>query len=469
MKRQRLFIFSILLIYCMSSFTSLAFASSNAETTPWPEGPSVFAESAIVMEASTGLVLYEKNIHTKHYPASITKIMTSLLAVENSTPGEIVTFSHDSVYKVEADSSRLWIEVGEQLTMQQSLYSILLESANDVAYATAEHVGGGSLDTFIQMMNARAKELGANNTNFVNPHGLHDDNHYTTAYDMALITREAMKNEAFRKIFATRTSQIPPTNKQTETRYLRNHHRFILKQDYFYDDCNGGKTGYTSKARYTLVTTAKRGDQELICVIMRDDTSQHQYTDTQKLLDFGFDNFSIYPLANLEGTHNLETSPFFTRYNGLLSDSGAIVTDENGFVVLPNNASIDEATKEVSFFTERKDTEDSNVIGTITYTYQDKYVGGANILYNPPKTATLYHKDFVPEATAAPSVDEKPTITESNRPLRPIIIGIITGIFVLVIGLYFVLVERPRLKRRKAFYRKRANRKLYQDDNYLDL
>ncbi len=469
MKRQRLILFSMILIYCVSHFTSQSFASSNTGNTPWPEGPSVFAESAIVMEASTGLILYEKNIHTKHYPASITKIMTSLLAVENSTPGEIVTFSHDSVYKVEADSSRLWIEVGEQLTMQQSLYSILLESANDVAYATAEHIGGGSLDNFIQMMNNRAKEIGATNTNFMNPHGLHDDNHYTTSYDMALITREAMKNDSFRKIFAARTSQIPPTNKQTETRYLRNHHRFILKQDYFYSDCIGGKTGYTSKSKFTLVTVAKRGDLELITVIMRDDTSQHQYTDTQKLLDFCFDNFSIYPLANLEGTQNLESSPFFTRYNGMLSDSNAIVTDENGYVVLPNNASIEEASKEVSFFTDRNELEDNNIIGAITYTYQDKYVGGADILYNAPENITLYHKDFAPEVTEAPSTVENPTLIEPSRPLRPIIIGIIIGIFVLVIGLYFVIVERPRLRRRKAFYRKRANRKLYQDDHYLDL
>lgn len=449
----------------------------------WPEGPDVYAQSAIIMEASTGLILYEKNIHEQHYPASITKIMTVLLALENSSLGDIVTFSYNSVFDVEADSSRLWIDVGEQLTMQQCLYGIMLESANDVAYAVAEHISGDT-SSFAELMTKRAKEIGCQNTNFMNPHGLHDDNHYTSAYDMALITREAMKNETFRKIFATRTSQIPPTNLQPEIRYLRNHHKFILKQDYYYDGCIGGKTGYTSKSKYTLVSVAKRGDLELICVVMRDDSSAHQYTDTQKLLDFAFDNFSIYPIADIEGTPVLHESPMFTRYNCLLSkEDTPIVTDENGYLVLPNTASFEDAKREVNFI---KATESvtalntsssdnltdepskENVIGKISYTYDGKYVGGADILFIESDQPVLVKTVSEEKVTPTTIPEETPTV-KSGKSIRPIIIGVIVGLFVLIFGLYFALVEAPRIKRRNAYYRKRALRKAFKDDDFLDL
>lgn len=466
---KKLFL-SILCIISLnfSCFTVQAFAANYENSNPWPQGPSVYAEAAIVMEASTGLILYEKNIHDTYYPASITKILSSLLVIENSSPGEVVTFSHDAVFKVDLDSSRIGIDVGEQLTIQQCLYGILLESANEVTYAAAEHVAG-NIPAFAQMMNERAKEIGCLNTNFVNPHGLPDDNHYTTAYDMALITREALKNDTFRKISGTRTYQIPPTNKQVETRYLRNHHKFILKQDYNYEGTIGGKTGYTSKAKYTLVTIAKRGDLELICVILKDDTSNHQYEDTIKLLDFGFNNFSIYPINELENPNVLKESPFFTRYNSMLDYThSSIKTDDKGFLVLPNTASFKDAKKEVSFYPEAEIKEGRNVIGRISYTYDGMYVGGADILFDNIKTPVLSHSSINRESTSSVSTDNiKPE--SSDGYFRPVIIGLIVGLFVLIIGLYFVLVERPRLKRRKAYYKKRAKRKRYLDDNFLDL
>jgi D-alanyl-D-alanine carboxypeptidase (penicillin-binding protein 5/6) len=175
----------------LSSLTTPAMAGSYENNNSWPQGPSVNAEAAIVMDASTGLILYKKNMNEVYYPASITKILSSLLIIENSSPGEVVTFSRDAVFNVDLDSSRIGIDVDEQLTIQQCLYGILLESANEVTYAAAEHVAG-SIPAFTDMMNERAKSLGALNSNFVNPHGLPDENHYTTAYDMALITKEAL-------------------------------------------------------------------------------------------------------------------------------------------------------------------------------------------------------------------------------------------------------------------------------------
>lgn len=468
MKRQFTALFCIsILLFTLIMTPARVKATDTAANDAWPVGPDVYADAAIVMEASTGLILYEKNIDHAYYPASITKIMTALLAIENSSLGEVVTFSKNAIYDVDLNSSRIGIDVGEQLTMQQCLYAILLESANEVTYAIAEHIAG-SVEAFSDMMNNKAKELGCTNTHFVNPHGLPDDDHYTTAHDMALITREAMKSETFRKVFATRTYQIPPTNIQSETRYLRNHHKFVLRQDFLYNDCIGGKTGYTSKAKYTLVSVAKRGDLELICVIMHDDSNEHQYTDTAKLFDFAFDNFSIYSIADLESSETLTESPMFTKYNPLLSETDSpIVTDENGYLVLPNTASFEDAKKEVTFYSMTDENAVDNVIGKISYTYNNKYVGGANILYQSSNAPVLVQNG--PEKSNPTSAPDAASSEKRSGSLRPVIIGAIIGLFALILGLYFVLVERPRLKRRSAYYRKRARRKLYNDDDFLDL
>ena len=470
MKRSFIAFFTIVLFLISPLLNSISVQATSSEEA-WPTGPRVFADAAIVMEASTGLILYEKNIDHAYYPASITKIMTALLAIENSSLSEVVTFSKESIYEVDLDSSRIGIDVGEQLTMQQCLYAILLESANEVTYAIAEHVAG-SIPAFADMMNERAKSIGCTNTNFINPHGLHDDNHYTTAHDMALITQEAMKNETFRKVFGTRTYQIPPTNIQSETRYLRNHHKFVLKQEYRYDDCIGGKTGYTSIAKYTLVSVAKRGDLELICVVMHDDSNAHQYNDSQELFDYCFDNFSIYPIGDQETSDTLSESPMFTRYNSLLSKSESPVeTDKNGYLVLPNTASFEDAKKDVVFYSS-KDSEvtptSDTIIGKISYTYDGKYVGGADILYT---------KTDSPVLAQTPEKNNNPTDTlldtsssNSSGSLRLVIIGIIVGLLIIVFSLYYMLIERPRLKRRNAYYKKRAHHKRsYKDEDFLDL
>lgn len=472
MKRRKIAFFSLILFLVsslLSPITAGATTSDTDNTGSWPNSPNVYAEGAIVMEASTGLILYEKNIDKTYYPASITKILTALIAIENSSMGEIVTFSKDAIFEVELDSSRIGIDVGEQLTMQQCLYAILLESANEVTYGVAEHIGG-TIENFSKMMNERAKAIGVKNSNFTNPHGLPDEDHVSTAYDMALITREAMKNETFRKIFATRTYQIPPTNIQEETRYLRHHHRFILKQDYRYDDCIGGKTGYTSKARFTLVSVAKRGDLELISVVMKDDSTAHQYTDTQALFDYAFDNFSIYPINELEASGSMEESPMFTKFNPLLSEvESPIITDENGYLVLPNTASFEDAKKDISFFSASEIEEDSNVIGKISYNYMGKYVGGANIIYNNIEKLTLETKELGTKNPAANPNNEDNTEPKSTGRLYPVILGILAGILIFILFLYYIFIERPRLKRRKAYYKKRANRNKHHKDDFMDL
>ena len=193
----------------------------------WPEGPEITSPSAIVIELNSGAVLYEKNADQVNYPASITKVLTTYLALEHSDLEEIVTFSDDAINLNQGDTSHIARDYGEQMTMKECLYAVMLESANECAYAVAEHVGvklGGDYQTFIDMMNEKAKELGCTNTHFTNANGLPDENHYTSARDMALISMAAYKNEDFRIICGTRSYRIPPTNRHKEITPLNNHH-----------------------------------------------------------------------------------------------------------------------------------------------------------------------------------------------------------------------------------------------------
>lgn len=252
--------------------------------------PVVVAESAVLMDIDTGIILYEKNIHAKQYPASITKLLTCLVAAENSELTDIVTFSHQAVFGIERGSSHIGIDEGEQLTMNDCYYAALLTSANEVASGMAEHVGG-SIEGFAAMMNEKVKELGGTDSNFVNANGLHDDNHYTSAYDMALIGQAFAKNETLLEISGTVYYFIDATDTQPDEIHLRNHHRMIpgcqLSRTRPYEYTIGGKTGYTTAALNTLVTFAKKDGHRLVCVVLRDTNPGH-YIDTLSLFKYGF-------------------------------------------------------------------------------------------------------------------------------------------------------------------------------------
>lgn len=283
-------ILPVILITIMT-FTGILPVSSFAA-----EAPELIAESAVLIDAKSGEVLYDKVKDYQEYPASTTKIMTALLALENLSLDDVVTVSYNASY---TEGSRIYLFEGEHVTVEQLLYAMMLESANDAAIALAEAVAGDT-DTFAEMMNARAKEIGAMNTNFVSPNGLPDDEHVTTAYDLALITMEAMKNEEFRKIVSTYSYDIPPTDKQSETRYLHNTNKLLsdntnvnvdgVSRPYKYDGILGVKTGYTTVAQSCLVAAAERDGIEVIGVILKSDID-NQYPDMIKLLDYAFDRY----------------------------------------------------------------------------------------------------------------------------------------------------------------------------------
>lgn len=266
------------------------------DTADWPQGPAVWAESAVVMDLDSGAFLYSKNMDATKYPASITKILTTLLAIENSRLSDRVTFSENAVYGIEQGSSHIGIRVGEILSMEDCLYGMMLESANEVCMAVAEHVSG-SVDAFVELMNQKAASLGCTNTHFTNPNGLPDENHYTTAHDMALIAQAAYNNPTFRKVCQTTTYCIGKTNMCGEERWLSNHHKMLPDRDYTYEGCTGGKTGFTQAALNTLVTYAERNGRRLVCVSLRTNGKQI-YTDTASMLDYGFNNFQNFSLFN---------------------------------------------------------------------------------------------------------------------------------------------------------------------------
>jgi D-alanyl-D-alanine carboxypeptidase len=257
--------------------------------------PHITSESAVLMDAKTGQVLYEKNMNTQLYPASITKILTILLGIENCSLQDTITMSHNAVFSIPRGASHIALDEGEQITMEQSIMAALLPSANDASNGIAEHVSG-SIEKFASLMNQRARKAGALNSNFVNPHGLPDDAHVTTAYDMAMITRAAMQNATFRKIFETVRYTIPPTNKNNDSRDLWSEHRMLTTNRFYYQGVIGGKTGYTEKSQNTLVTVAQRGKRELIVVAMKSQ-GYAVYDDTIALFDYGFNQFTESKIA----------------------------------------------------------------------------------------------------------------------------------------------------------------------------
>lgn len=304
------------------------------------------AESAILMDATTGKILYEKNSRTKQYPASITKLMTILLALEHGSLEDEITFSHDAVFSIEPGSAHIAIQEGEILTLEQVLYGIMLRSANECANAAAEYVDG-SMEKFAEHMTARAKELGCENTNFVNANGLFDENHYTTAYDMALIAQELLKNETYRSMMSNTYYLIPPTNKQPEERPLHGQHQMLNENSlYYYEPAEGGKTGYTVEAQNTLVTYAKQGDTELIAVVLKCNGAQH-YVDTKTLFEYGFANYqTVKAFSAADLTQNVAITETYKDKTTTL-DTIAVAPASDVYVTIPKNAAIENITKAV--------------------------------------------------------------------------------------------------------------------------
>lgn len=345
-----------------------------------PNAPAIVANSAIVMDARTGEILYGKNEHDRCYPASITKVLTCLVALEHVNMTDTITFSNDAIWGIERDSNHIALDVGEQITAEQCFYAILLQSANEASWGMAEHVAG-SLEGFTDMMNAKAAELGCLDSHFVNANGLHDDNHYTTAYDMALIMRAAIQNPMFRTIDETVYYQIPPTNICEEPRDLWHQLKMILPTSpNYYEPTEGGKTGFTNEARNTIVTYAKKNDMELICVLMNCEGAINTFSDSAALYDYYFDNYTYaYPLQTFNpNTANHSDYILNNFYRGLDHDTLNLSVNNDYTLVVPRNMDAAALTTETTYY----NTLENNVVGKVSIIYNGEIIGESDIIYN---------------------------------------------------------------------------------------
>lgn len=369
MKRIASFFLALVLL------TGLISPPAFASTVPWPDNVEISAEGGILMDAGSGAVLYGKNIHQAYYPASITKILTALIVIENCDLDETVTFSHNAVYNVESGSSSAGIDEGDQLSVRDCLYAMLLKSANESANALAEHTAG-SIEAFAEMMNQKAQALGCTDSHFNNPSGLNDPDHYTSAHDMALIACSAFENDTFVEIDSSRYYDLPPTKRNPEGSRVYPGHKMLKKNlPEYYPGILGGKTGYTSLAGNTLVTCAERNGMRLVSVVLNG--HQTHYSDTKTLLDFGFANF-----------YSVNASSEDTTYSSLANDmtiAGLPAADlsilhlqDNSKITLPNNATFADTTSSISY--ELPASAPDRAVAQITYEYGGHDAGYAWLL-----------------------------------------------------------------------------------------
>ena len=334
----------------------------------------IVGESAILIDELTGQVLFEKLPDKKMYPASTTKILTSIIILENHELDEVVTIDDKSPF---IDGKRIYVIKDEKLTVEQLLYATLVESANDAAYALAVY-HSGSAEAFSEVMNQKAQSIGATNSNFVNPNGLHDNDHYSTARDLALIAKYAMQNETFRDMVQTKRYTIPETEKQDERNYLRNTNAFLgakssntmvykgerIKIEY--DIVDGIKTGYTPEAGNCLVSSAKVGNQRFISVVLNSNGDHSLYIDSRTLLDYGFDNFvrhtfvsdgAFIQTVQLEGADNITVN---------------LVAENNLTMMLNNSIDLTQIERLVYIDSDIKAPINENqVLGKVTFNYNN--------------------------------------------------------------------------------------------------
>ena len=441
---------------------------SVAYADTWPSTPSLAAKGAIVMDASSGCVLYSKNMNKKYYPASTTKIMTCLLAVENSSLSETVTFSKKAINSIDYDSSNLGMKPGEQITMKDALYGAMLKSANEYCNAIGETIAG-SMESFVVMMNERAEEIGCKNTHFVTTNGLHNENHYVSAYDLALITKTAMQNKTFRKIVSTKKYTIKPTNKCKTSKTFSNHHQMLVGGQYssVYEGCIGGKTGYTKAASNTLVTVVKRDGIELIAVVLKETSEngkggyQNQYDDTKKLLNEAFSNFKRHEGLKNEGSNITNDFTSFNKYFDLdtKNNTGYISIADNSSIMLPNNVKYSEATKKVKFFENPSIKSGDNIIGEIIYTYQKKTVGRINIIMKYYPKGNIANINLPEEMKQYSLLLNDSSDQKINNTKNTIIQWVLTIIgLIIVIGIIVLVKINQAKRRRHNAYRSRRNR-----------
>lgn len=410
----------------------------------WPQGPQIYSESGIVMDTDSGAILYAKNIDDQHYPASITKVMTALVVFRMIENGECqltdkVEVKQEDISFLEYGDAHIGMKVGEKISLEDALYGMLLASANEVSHAIASSMTGG-YDQFMQVMNRTAEEIGCTNSHFVNTYGLHDEEHYTSARDMALISSAVFQYDKFREITNTYQHVIGKTNLVKEKRYVQQNHKMIRDWDSrYYKYCVGGKTGYTDQALTTLVTYATKGDKNLVAVTMRTHGGgNNAYQDTRKILNYAFSKFE-------------KTTVTVEQIANEQIDS----VEEGDCVVLPKGVSYEQLE---STFTEPTALGDRQ--GTIAYTYQGQPVGTIRVTITEEYYKKIHNiKD--PEPVKLEIVKKKST-AQIVFTVIMIIVGVLTAGVVAL--LCYVSYKRKKIEEiRKE--RRRQRRLQWEEQN----
>lgn len=318
MNRIKLFLVAGAMVVCSSATFVLPAGAASVQSGPLTE-PQITAQTAVLVDGDSGRILYDKGMHARMYPASLTKIMTGVLAVEHGKSSDIITISQNVFKSVPRDTSNAALSPGEQITQDSALYTMFLASANDSAMAIAEHIGGSTAN-FVSMMNSEAAEMGTQDTHFANPNGLPDPNNYTSAYDLALISRRALQLPELMNYFGAKTYTLPPTNKRAEAVPFTSLHHMLKPYvtKYSYDGVIAGKTGWETMSGWTIVTIARRNGKTLIASVMRSSNQWTSYSDTIALFNYGY-SLDAANLPNLGScsfaTHAAKTDTDMKRWN----------------------------------------------------------------------------------------------------------------------------------------------------------
>lgn len=404
----------------------------------WPAGPAISAQSAILMDAETGAILYEKNIHEQLYPASITKILTALIVMEQCPLDEMVTYSNEAVNSINWQTdSNIGIKAGEQITVEQSLYGLLVGSANEVANALAEHVSG-SVDAFAELMNERAAELGCVDSHFANANGIFDENHYTSAHDMALIAKAFFSNDLLSKISGTSTYTIPRSDTVSEELLITCRNQLLPGKSYAYEYLVGSKTGYTSEARQTLVSCAQKDGMKLICVVMKEE-SPSQFTDTIELFNYGFSSFHMVNVADADSRYTVGNELFFEADADVFGSSSPLLSiDSADSIILPNTADYEDTQSTLSY----DDPEDEDAVAEISFTYNGVYVGSATVRVVDQVSANSVGDSASGSTGDTESSNVDPSTSRIYINVRMVLIGVISSYLLLNFLVWLITLLR---------------------------
>lgn len=408
----------------------------------WARGPHIYSESGIVMDIDSGAILYAKNIDDKHYPASITKVMTALVALQNYKMDEIVKFTWDDIGFLEYGDAHIAIKEDEEVLMEDCMYGMLLASANEVSHAIGAHMEGG-YEAFLAEMNRVSAEIGCINSHWMNTHGLHDPEHYTTVRDMAIIGSEVFQYEKFREITGTYQHIIPETAMTNEVRYVHQNHKMIREgHQHYYEYCVGGKTGYTDQALTTLVTFATKDDMNLVAVVMRTHGGgNNAYQDTREMLEYAFNHFQKTPITKeMIGNENIEA------------------VSANAHLTLPEGVTASQLT---CSYTEPTELEDRT--GDVVFYYGENPVGAAEATITEAHYKKLHNIE-----EEKPKVDKETSKEKKGMPIvLKVIFGIVfTGVLLFTALTIYVVWKRKQLEKKRRLRRQKYLREKY--GNYDD-